>query len=70
MTLPVIELVVTFDLKGLAFFHGEWNSICYNVTRFLVFRITLTAMFISLEHCSSRNRKILRHIVHTLKFLA
>jgi len=69
-TLPAIELIVTFDLKGLAFFHDEWNWICYNVTRFLVFWITLTAKLISLEHCSSRNRKILRHIAHTLNFLA
>ena len=37
---------------------------------FYLFWITLQVELISLEHCSSRNRKILRHIVHTLKFLA
>ena len=37
---------------------------------FYLFWITVQVELISLEHCSSRNRKILRHIVHTLKFLA
>ena len=37
---------------------------------FYIFWITVPVELISLQHYSSRNRKILRHIVHILKFLA
>ena len=53
------------------FFHIECNWICYScLSDILPFLNNTAGMLISLEHCSSRNRKILRHIVHTLKFLA
>ena len=53
------------------FSHIECNWICYScLSDIYLFWITAQVELISLEHCSSRNRKILRHIVHTLKFLA
>ena len=40
------------------------------IQTFYLFWITVQGELISLEHCSSRNRRILRQIVHTLKSLA
>lgn len=68
------EPEVTINLKCLSlFFHIECSwLLCYScvIRHFTFFWITVQVELISLEHCSSRNRKILRHIVHTLKFLA
>lgn len=70
------EPEVTINLKCLSlFFHIECSwllLLCYScfTRHFTFFWITVQVELISLEHCSSRNRKILRHIVHTLKFLA
>lgn len=68
------EPVVNSNLKCLILFshRKELNILCYScfIRHFTFFWITVEVELISLRHCSSRNRKILRHIVHTLKFLA
>jgi hypothetical protein len=66
-----IEPLVTTNLKCLnLFLHRiQLNISCMFIKRF-IFLKTVQVELISLQHCSSRNRKILHHIVHILRFLA
>ena len=66
-----IEPLVTTNLKCLnLFLHRiQLNISCMFIKRFNFLK-TVQVELISLQHCSSRNRKILHHIVHILRFLA
>ncbi len=65
------EPVVTTNFVSSLFSHRmQLNMLFMFCQIFYLFLNNSEGELISLEHCSIRNRKILRHIVHTLKFLA